>query len=236
MRKMVSLSVIVMFCYLVSDPSIAQQSNSGRRALGGNGRIELGLLLANGKVQKELELTTEQVEKIRPRLDALDEARPNYQPGGNAAALSGPERRVKAAKFRDLTNDFAREVAAILNDAQNLRLSQIQLWAGGAIVLFVPEIAQQLEISPKQMQALGEENAKAARKHRDLIEEIRPTNEERKKQFRDRTAQVAAECDANCFAILSDAQRDRLEQLRGPRFELSNSSATNDARAHEKNK
>jgi hypothetical protein len=183
-------------------------------------------LAANEAVQKELGVSGEAV----TRLDTInDEYRNASQKeftalGIDYTAISELPALERAAEMRKATEksaDVGRKLTAIylpklaevLDPPQIQRLRQIQLQASGVDVWNEPEIAKELDLSDEQQQTVTELRSDYSRRAQLLDGDFQ--------QRFARIRELNAERDRKAFALLTDQQRNKLEQLKGTPFDVS---------------
>jgi Spy/CpxP family protein refolding chaperone len=140
-------------------------------------------LLQNEQVQKELQLTEEQKQK-----------------------LQGLGR-----EMRDNRGAMQAKVAEILQPSQVERLKQIRLQVGGPMAVLQPDVAKDIELTDEQrgkIKAIMEQGR--AKAFGDLSPE----------QRREKMQQVRKEHAAKVLEVLTPQQREKLDTLKGPKFDL----------------
>jgi Spy/CpxP family protein refolding chaperone len=215
MRSAHNLWVLAGACLLLVAGSSAQGQPGHRGGPGGPGRPEfrafdrLQDLLRSEDVQKELEVTQEQLAEI----EKIDESRREllikiWEDFGRA--MSPEDRRQKFLENREKVNQFDEQadakIADILRPAQLKRLKQIQFQAslrrGVSNALTRGPLGEALDVTEDQKQKLQEVRAEVDRELREKIEQLR------------------REAQDKILGVLSPEQRDRFKELTGEPFQV----------------
>jgi len=156
-RTMLGLSLAA----LLASPALAQGQGRGGRGGGGN----LGMLLANASVQKELKLDEQQVEKAKELAEKTGEKMREVRE--TLQGLEAEERRTKQAEINKEMNESAlKAVGAFLKPEQVSRLKQISYQQRGLQAFSDPEIAKKLNLTDSQktdIQAISQETMESTR-------------------------------------------------------------------------
>jgi Spy/CpxP family protein refolding chaperone len=209
MRRFFRLAVPALaICCLAGNVALAQ----GR---GGRGGFQMGgpNMLAFEQVQKELKITDEQKAKITEILEA---ARPPQ--GTNFFNMSEEER----AELRKKGEEAGKKAVATLTPEQSARFKQMQLWVQGSRALIDDaDLAKQLSLTDDQKGAVKTIVDESDKKRRELFQGLGQgaTQEDRAKAFEQMTT-MNNEMEAECMAVLTDAQKSQLEKMKGPKFQL----------------
>jgi hypothetical protein len=184
------------------------------REPGGRGTGNLNLV-QNAALQKELQLTVDQLEKIR-QIPQIIKTKLKDQ-FAEMEKLEGPARREKSRELRKVfAEEFPRQLALVLTPAQEKRVKQIFLQQGGVQAFLQAEVDMELHLT-------------AAQKER-LQEIVRQTNKEALEIYRtlpddaEAGVKVAAVERANmarAVAVLTERQRQKWNDLLGPPFETA---------------
>ena len=207
-----------------AQPPEGQQGRGGRRgfmpmAPAGGARI---LLLET--VQKDLQLSADQVAKLKDVVKTSDEAAKDARAG--MRDLSREERQAKRKEIRGkmetVAKDARKKVEAILTTAQIERLKQIRLQLAGAAVFAnpdaakaagIPNVAKTLDITQEQREkihGLVEKLRGERGNFRSLSQEERRT---KMAEFREKMRKAVLE-------VLTPEQKTKLEKLEGEKIEL----------------
>jgi len=213
-----SLYAAVVLLVVAAGTVEAQQPGGGRgRGRGGPGGMfgsPAGMrmmLLANEKVQKELELNDEQKADLKKIGDDL---RP--QGGQNFQDLSEEERQKLRTEREAKMKEAQAKVDKLLVPQQQERLKQISWQVAGANALSDPEVADKLKLSDKQKDDLKAVQDKAMEEGRALFgaglsrEEAQAKGAELRKSSEEKT-----------LAVLTPEQKTEFDKLKGDKFEIS---------------
>ena len=181
----------------------------GRGMMGPGGGI-VGLLRLE-QVQKELNLSDEQKEKIK---DLAKEMRPPRRSEGEAPS---PEER------QAMMEKTQKKLAEILKPEQLQRFKEIRLQAMGPAALGNPEVVKTLGITDNQrkLKTLRDDfNEKRRETHRfdsgSLREEQTAKMAENQKKMR----QMEKELMEKALAVLTPEQREKFDKLQGKKIDL----------------
>lgn len=217
LQTVLGLAVVVM---LVAASDAAAQRGGGR---GFGGVSHMGLLRVE-KVQEEINLTEEQQEEVRAARQELREDREGQGGGGqNFRDLSDAERQEFIARMQERRQERAKaekeKLASILNEEQMKRLNEIYLQAAGAQALENPEIVAALKITDEQKEKLADAQEEARNTRREQMRELFQSGD--REAAREKMAEVRKETDAIILAVLTDEQKQQLEQMKGKAIELT---------------
>ncbi len=199
-----AVTAVCLFC--VSDAS-AQRGGGG---FGRGGAQLMSGLFAMEEVQKELELTDEQIEKVvgpaaQINDDLRAEAREIMQGGGDQSEVA---ELVKEMQEKE------GELIAKLNDEQKSRLKQLHYQRLGSGLLMDEGAQKDLEITDEQKEKITEASAAM----RDKMMALREGG--------DREAAMAKmpalqeELQKSLDAVLTEEQNEKLVELKGEAFEF----------------
>jgi Spy/CpxP family protein refolding chaperone len=209
----------MMLCLTLSLPVLAQGQGRGGRGRGGFGggfMFGSAQLLGIEQVQKELKITEEQ----RGKLMALREegGRPDF---GRFRDLSEEEREKAFAEMREKADAQNKKAEALLDAGQLARLKQISLQVRGNAAIADDAVAKDLGLSEEQVaqaKAIGEETSKQMRDLR------RGARSEDREAMRKKREELQKNADEEYLAILTDEQKTKLTNLKGPEFKLDQSA------------
>ncbi|MHB1034900.1 MAG: Spy/CpxP family protein refolding chaperone [Pirellulales bacterium] len=230
MRRVASLLVVAASCALVAGSLAWVQAaeEGGRRGLGmmgGRGGSFLGLL-GEEKVQKELKLSAEQIEKVKA---AGEKVRGELEKdsAGLRDIQDQAQRRAKMTELADKADQQAREqLRDVLTQEQWMRLYQIRLQVRGlAVSLKNPRVAERLKLTDEQKtkaaeieKAMGEKSAEAFGGLRDLSQDDRRA---KMGEVRDKLRKIRSEADEKALELLTPEQKENLDKMKGEKFELT---------------
>jgi Spy/CpxP family protein refolding chaperone len=180
-----------------------------RRGMGPGGGL---FLLRLDQVQKELNLSDEQKEKIKELAKNLMPGRP---PEGQRP--SREDRQAMIEKTR-------KKLAEILKPEQMERFKQIEIQVQGAAALMDPEVAKTLAITEDQkakLKALRDEAGEKIRKIFDSMRDLSPEEREAKRtENQEKMRQMQKEVMEKALAVLTSDQREKFEKMKGKKFDL----------------
>ncbi len=228
MRRLFGIAVTsLVVCTFVTSGAMAQ--GRGRGGFGGGfgfGQGGFSGLLQITQVQKELKLSDDQIAKVK---EVTDAARPPQGAGGQRGANQTDEQRAAAREERQKKNaETDAKLTALLMPEQVTRLKQVQLWVQGYGALTNNEnVAKELGLTDDQKGALKTISDEANRKRQALFQGLgRGASEEQRNKFRDDSAALQKDTDAECKAVLTDDQSAKLAAMKGEKFELDMAAAT----------
>jgi hypothetical protein len=114
---------------------------------------------------------------------------------------------------RKLLARFLPKIEELLTGEQLARLKQIQLQAAGIEVWLEPLLAKELDLSEAQMTQLGELRNEYSRRQTQLDGDFQ--------QRFSRIRELTAERDQQAMTVLNEAQKAKLEELKGKPFDVS---------------
>lgn len=201
---------VMALAFLLGATDVMAQPGGGRGGRGGRGGGEdsSSRLLRNEAVQKDLELSDEQIELI----EGLSQGR-----GGDRESimaeldgLSGEERMEKIREIRDRrTEEMKKELDDILLPHQIERLEQIANQAsaqGGARSLIGGSLAEKLGITEDQK------------------ERLRSKAEELQREMNEKIAKLRAEMQDELLGELTADQRAQYREMMGEAFKFERST------------
>jgi serine/threonine protein kinase len=126
-----------------------------QRALMILGSIQL-FYLSEPKVQEDLHLSDEQIQKIEALSHQVHEQREMFKGFGRPNQEDQQKKEERMKMFRTQVRANSREITAILDPAQSKRLKQIGWQKGGTGVFFDPEIIAKLALTTDQIDLFHE--------------------------------------------------------------------------------
>jgi hypothetical protein len=163
-------------------------------------------------VKKDLELVDEQTQKINKiRTDLQKQTSEMYK------KTSGLSREERMKKYREMNEELAEkienQIKEVLLPEQMARLEQISLqmklrsYYGLGQTLSGDDLVEALDISERQKKELLEVQQKVQQEMREKINEFH--------------AKIRAEAQEEILKVLSKKQRDKLEKMKGEKFEYT---------------
>lgn len=204
-----SVAVAALAVAVAAD--VTAQGRGGRGGVGGfgGGGMQRGALLRLESVQEELGLEDVQIDDIRT---LQREMRGERGDRANFRDMTPEERRAAAADRQKQQNE---KLAEILDSDQMNRLNEIYLQVAGGSALMDPMIAEKLDITADQQQAIQD----AVRDEMAKMREAFQSGD--RDAMRQRMEEIRSNIEKAAVATLTDAQRDQLDEMKGEPFELS---------------
>lgn len=214
--------VALLLCTLAlvvsaADHAQAQQRRRFWRFYGDTYSISVALLQEE-KVQKELNLNSDQIGKATEIREKLSTDRRELYAG-----LSREDRRERGDELRKKTAELAKKAATTIaesfDDAQTKRWREVTLQVRGPEALPGEHLAKHLKLDEEQIKKLNDLTSAQREKMFELFRQSRDqelSREERTKKF---TALVE-ETNKERLALLSDEQKTAFKDLQGEKFEL----------------
>ena len=198
---LLSASMICILDLAVSD-ALAQQAD-GKPSMNDQAlRLYVMQASAMPNVQKELNLSDDQ-------LDVMAGVR-NRLSGTRALSSEGE-------KTHRVLVEAEKTVRAALSAEQQKRLGQIHLQGLGIAALQLPRVVTALQITDQQLKQLEEIASKLSKALREVDKNIdMPLSELRAKK-----KPLSQDARSASFAVLTPSQREKFEELKGPKFDYS---------------
>jgi hypothetical protein len=192
---------------LLASPAAAQ----GR----GRGFGNLGILLGNASVQKELRLDDQQVEKAKELAEKTGEKMQELRE--SLQGLEGEERMTKMQQLnRELNESTLKSAAAFLKPEQIARLKQISYQQRGAQAFSDPEVSKKLNLTDTQKSDIQTIVQDSFQEMRTIFQENQDDPEARMKKMTELQKQTRAKAEAK----LNDEQSKSWKELLGAAFEV----------------
>jgi len=192
---------------LLASPAAAQ----GR----GRGFGNLGILLGNASVQKELKLDDQQVEKAKELAEKTGEKMQELRE--SLQGLEGEERMTKMQQLnRELNESTLKSAAAFLKPEQIARLKQISYQQRGAQAFSDPEVSKKLNLTDTQKSDIQTIVQDSFQEMRTIFQENQDDPEARMKKMTELQKQTRAKAEAK----LNDEQSKSWKELLGAAFEV----------------
>jgi Spy/CpxP family protein refolding chaperone len=166
------------------------------------------MLLRLEQVQKELNLSDEQKQKIK-------ELRPGRPSDGQRPSPEEMQTRMEQMR---------KKVAEILKPEQLARLKQIELQVQGAAALGNPEIVKTLAITDDQrakLKTIGDEAGEKARKIFGSMRDLSPEERDAKRtENQGKMREIAKDAMEKSLAVLTPEQREKFEKMKGKKIDI----------------
>jgi Spy/CpxP family protein refolding chaperone len=220
MRRLCQIALLTAIAGFLTQSAFAQppERGGGRRGgfRGGMAAGQVGMLLRNESVQKELKLDKDQVTKVN---EAIEKVSQQHQ--GEFAKLrelsSPEERRTKGQELGQAASaDALKSVSDILNKDQLARLKQIELQQSFAEAFTRTDVADALKLTDEQktkIKTIIEDARKEAQEARQGGGGFGQGGFQRMLEMRKQTADKAV-------AVLTDDQKKTWKEMTGEPFHL----------------
>jgi Spy/CpxP family protein refolding chaperone len=221
MLRKLAIALTTVAALVVAANLQAQGPGGGGRGrgmgmMGGGGML---MLLQNEQVQKDIELVADQKEKLQKLAAATRETMQSKM--GDTEKLSREERMTKMMEVgKELQTEAQKKIEGILLPHQLERIKQIQLQSMLATMpgaaLASPEVVKDLGLTDDQQAKVKALNEEARKAMADMFSGGRPSDADREKMDKARK-----ERDAKFMDILTAEQKEKLEKMKGPKFDTS---------------
>jgi hypothetical protein len=230
---MIGLSAVTAWGQPSGDQSGGGRQRSGRGGMGmmmfGGGTPSLndvgGQLLQMEAVQKELELVDDQKAKFKTVGDDLREQFSKLRD------LPQAEQEAKRAElFKTIHEKIEKAIQEVLLPHQSERLQELAIQRMGALALGDPTVQQQLQITDDQKAQLRSIQDSIQAKQQELrsgFTNMRNLDDDaRRKAFQEMRPKLDAfrtamdEAGKQALAVLTSAQQESLEKMKGKKFEF----------------
>ena len=197
------------------------QAAEGPRGGFGGGRGSLLGLLRLEQVQKEMKLSAEQTAKVKEIVEKLGaEMRDQF-----ATLRDIEDREQRQAKMDELNNEFDGKIREQLRDVlereQTMRLYQIRMQVRAVVDSLSSErLAGRLEITEDQKSKLAGIRKEMLAKQWELFGSMRDASEDQRRDAFQKMRQIRSEADEQALGILTAAQKESFESMKGEKFEL----------------
>jgi len=232
MRRFLGIALPVLaVTMLAGNVAFAQGRGGGRGGFGGGFGGGMfggpGFLLGNPQVQKELKMNDDQIAKVTEIQQAGRGGAGGGAGGGrgNFQNMTDEERQKFFAEMRERMEENNKKMLALLDEPQNARLKQIQLWtAGVAGLVRDEETSKALKLTDDQKEALKTIGEESMKKNQEIGAGFRGADEEQRTKLMAQMTENRKETEAECEAVLTDEQKAQFAKMKGPKFELDMSA------------
>ncbi len=210
MRKLLLTALVFGLIVAVTTYSNAQPGRMGRGGFGGDPTT----LIVNKSVQEELKITTEQKEKLEPKLKEFAEKRKEAM--ADFKGFDEETRAKRDAKMKEISEPYVKFIDETLNTEQKTRFKQIRLQQRRLAAFSDEEVVKALTLTDEQkakIKSIGEETAKESG--------------ELRKEFKDNFAEAMKKMTAlnkesldKAVNVLDKAQKTKWEEMIGKPFEV----------------
>jgi Spy/CpxP family protein refolding chaperone len=221
-RTIVVLSAAALLVASIGLAAAQGPGGPGRRQggmMGGRmGMMGGGLgLLRMPEVQKELNMTQPQIDKLDGAQQTMQEAMREVFQGG--FQQMSPEEREKAmAKMEELQT---KTVASILDQTQMKRFRQLELQRMGASALMRPSVAKELGLTSEQKSKMQEVQAQQREQMRDLFQGgFQQMSPEERQQAMQKIRENQEKANAAMLNVLTPQQKTKWAEMTGKPFKF----------------
>ena len=221
MRRVLTITMAATL-FLAATAVWAQQQQQGQSRFQGRGGFSGGFqspgsdwfgLLANAKVQKELELLDEQKTDLKKIGDELQAKRREAFEGINFREMTDADREKLRTRSDALAKETRRKLEEVLLAEQVARLKEISIQVRGASALNDPEVAKALDITDEQKAQIEKVREDMGPKYREAFGGNREENEKK-------MAALRKESSDKTLAVLSAAQKEKFEKMKGEKLDI----------------
>jgi hypothetical protein len=215
----VVLGMLVLCSAAMAQPGMGMgMFGGGQAALSG----QYGRLLNSPTVQKDLEIVDEQKTKItaanEKMMSSMRDAFSGMQPPSPDMT---PEERQKSMeemqkKMQPVQDEYKKALEGILLPNQLKRLKEVALQVAGTSALNDKQVQEDLKLSADQVAKIKTINDDMSKKRRDLFTQAAGDFQ----SIRPKMQELTQETDKQLMAVLTDAQKDSLEKMKGQKLEI----------------
>lgn len=236
---------VAMVC--AATVSFAQEDGGGRGRGGRGGRGGFGggfgggmfggggqdvvSLAANEAVQKDLALSEDETAKVKELTDAFRDARRSamqdlgFGPPGEGEQPSREEIAKRTAAMQEamakVVDEYKPKLAEIVSADQMARLEGISLQARGTQALTDKSVAEKLAITDEQKTKIADAEKSYTEKRGELFGAGFGGGGGGGGDFREKMQALTKERDDAVMAVLTQEQKDKLTELKGKEFDVS---------------
>lgn len=187
----------------------AQQRGGGMR-MQSVSRVQLATL---SEVESDTKLTADQKSLAKSLKEKLDAKRAEAMGGGGGG---GPNQEARAAMAK-MSTELDTEFAAKLDDGQKKRFSGLLLQVNGVSAVMDEQISKELGLNEDTVKKLKEVNQENMTARREAMQSAQGGSRE---EMMEAMRKLNEKSDAALLAVLSDAEKKKLEELKGSKLEI----------------
>jgi len=202
-----TFAAVMLMTFVTYAQERQRQRQPGRMGMMGFG-ANTGRLLRAESVQKELNITDEQMTKIN---EALEAGRPGAGQRPNFQDMTDEERTKFREEMEKRSAEQDKKINEILNEQQQKRLKQIRVQLMGAFAFSDEQVGKDLAITDEQRDKIRE----AFGEIRDAMQDV--PQGERAARGREMTEKM----NAKVMEILTDEQKAKYKEMVGEPFDVS---------------
>ncbi|MBV9122850.1 MAG: hypothetical protein JO112_05805 [Planctomycetes bacterium] len=214
MNSLGKVSVALGVVLLLTQVALAQRFQGRPGGRGGFNPGPLGLLQSEA-VQKELNLTDDQVQQIQKiAAGSREKHRDDFQ---KLRDVEEADRPMKLQELRKTMNDEdAKALAGLLKPEQEKRLKQLTIQREGYRAFSDPEVQKELNLTDDQKTQIQTITTDAGKETRDLFQGGgAPSQDSRKKM-----QEIQKQTTEKVQSVLTDTQKKTWKELTGEPFEF----------------
>jgi len=200
----------------------------GQDAAGGRGRGTRGLgrdsllgLLGMEPVQKDLQLTEEQGEKVKKITEDLTAAmRKDFE-----GLQSIEDQAARREKMTELSAKYEQkaceQLGGALSKEQMDRLGQVRMQVRSTVEsLGEKSVAEKLKLKKDQAEKIAQIAKDAQAKRTELFRSMRDATQEQRTEAYAKYRKAREDADKEALAVLTEAQQKAFEELKGKKIDL----------------
>lgn len=180
------------------------------------------LLLHNESVQKDLQLTPEQIDKLKELGKTTVEG--GREQWAKLRDLSPEDRQAKMKELRPKMQargeEIKKKVEAILTTQQLARLKEIRLQADGPAALVNADVVKALNLTDEQKEKIKTLRQQVADLRKEAGKLSREERQKKRAEMMEKMQKLREKVLADIVALLTPEQRAQLEKLKGKKIEL----------------
>jgi len=204
---------------LIASNVFAQPGGGGGFGGGRGGAVDPTTLLGQEPIQKELELSADQKEKVTALADSVREARQAMFQGGGGAG--GGDFQEMQKKMTEMTEANKKKVAEILQPPQNARRDEIMLQLSvsqsPATALTQGNTGEKLGLTEDQKKKVADLVAKNQEKTQSLFQDAGGDFQ----GMQEKMTKLRDDLKNDAMAVLTPEQKEKLTKLQGKTFDVS---------------
>ncbi len=179
----------------------------------------IGGMLQNPQLREHLELSEEQVEKLRATMEEIGQRMREQMEG--MRDLSPEQRRERFEKMREEMEKVREEIQGKIRDilsseqVAKVQTLMLQQMGGLAGALRMPETLEVLDLSEEQMEKMESISGRVSNAAREMFEgvDFRNMTDEDRQQFREKMEALRDKGVAAAEKVLNDEQKTKLEEI-----------------------
>ena len=199
------------FLVLTCSINTAHAQRGGGMRMQQVSRFQLATL---SEVESDTKLTADQKSLAKSLKEKLDAKRAEMGGGGGGGGPS-QEAREQMAKF---TAESDAEFAGKLDDAQKKRFNGLLLQTNGVAAVLDAQISKELGLGEDTIKKLREVNRENQAARREAMQAAGQGGN--REEMMENMRKLTEKSDAALLAVLSDAEKKKMEELKGAKLEI----------------